>query len=77
MPSEGVFIAVGKLLGGLVRDGVRGRRSRKIGEPVALRIGQNKLRVNRSEGRIAVMGRIAVTGRIAVIGRIAVMDQIA
>ena len=37
MPFEGVFIAVGKLLGGLVRDGVRGRRSRKIGEPVALR----------------------------------------
>ena len=64
MPSEGVFIAVGKLLGGLVRDGVRGRRSRKIGEPVALRIGQNKLRVNRSEGRIAVIGRIAVMHRI-------------
>ena len=65
MPSEGVFIVVGKLLGGLVRDGVRGRRSRKIGEPVALRIGQNKRRVNRSEGRIAVMGRITVIGRIA------------
>ena len=64
MPSEGVFIAVGKLLGGLVHDGVRGRRSRKIGEPAALKIGQNKLHLNRSEGRIAIMGRIAVMGRI-------------
>ena len=41
MPSNGVFIAVGELLGKPVRDGVHGTRSGKVGAGVALRIGQD------------------------------------
>ena len=41
IPSNGLFIVVGKLMGRPVRDGVRGTRSGKIGAEVALRTGQD------------------------------------
>ena len=56
MPSEGVFIVVGKLLGGLGHGRTRGRRSMKVGAGIALRIGQNSALICRFGGRIVVMG---------------------
>ena len=56
MPSNGVFIVVGEILGWPDRDGVGGTRSRIIGARCGMRIGQNRERIYRSEVRIAIMG---------------------
>ena len=68
MPSEGVFIAVGKLLGGLGRGRTRGMLSGKVGDRIALRIGQNSACICRFGDRFVGLGSVRDVGSVRDMG---------